>query len=70
VNWSELPDLTAVALLACAFASVSRRNPTPVSGIWLTGWLMIVVHFAAFLFLGIPGIWGTLAAIIGLSGLV
>ena len=70
MNWSELPDLTAVALLACAFASVSRRNPTPVSGIWLTGWLMIVVHFAAFLFLGIPGIWGTLAAIIGLSGLV
>ena len=70
MNWSELPDLTAVALLACAFASVSRRNPTPVSGIWLVGWLMIVLHFAAFLFLGFPGIWGTLAAIIGLSGLV
>jgi len=70
VNWSELPDLTAVALLAGAFASVSRRNPTAVSGVWLTGWLMIVVHFAAFLFLGFAGIWGTLAAAIGLSALV
>jgi diguanylate cyclase (GGDEF)-like protein len=60
----------AVALLACAFASVSRRSPTRVSGIWLTGWLMIVLHFAAFLFLGFPGIWGTLAAVIGLSALV
>jgi len=70
VNWSELPDLTAVVLLACAFASVSQRNPTTVSRIWLTGWVMIVVHFAAFLFLGFSGIWGTLAAVIGLSALV
>jgi diguanylate cyclase (GGDEF)-like protein len=70
VNWSELPDLTAVTLLACAFASVSRRSPTPVSGIWLTGWLMIVLHFASFLFLTLPGVAGTLAAVIGLSALV
>lgn len=70
MNWSELPDLTAVALLAWAFASVSRRSPTPVSGIWLTGWLMIVLHFASFLFLTLPGVSGTLAAIIGLSALI
>jgi diguanylate cyclase (GGDEF)-like protein len=31
---------------------------------------MIVLHFAAFLFLGLAGIWGTLAAVIGLSALV
>jgi diguanylate cyclase (GGDEF)-like protein len=70
VNWSDLPDLTAVTLLACAFASVSRRSPTRVSGIWLTGWLMIVLHFASFLFLTLPGVAGTLAAVIGLSALV
>ena len=70
MNWSELPDLMAVTLLAFAFASVARRSPTRVSGIWLTGWLMIVLHFAAFLFLGFPGVWGTLAVVIGLSALV
>jgi len=70
VNWSEFPDLIAVALLAGAFASVARRAPTRVSGIWLTGWLMIVVHFAAFLFLDFPGILGTLATVIGLTALV
>jgi diguanylate cyclase (GGDEF)-like protein len=70
LNWSELPDLAAVALLACAFASVARRSPTAVSGIWLTGWVMIVVHFAAFLFLNLPGNEGAVAAIIGLSSLV
>jgi diguanylate cyclase (GGDEF)-like protein len=70
VNWSELPDLTAFALLACAFASVMRRNPTPVSGIWLIGWLMVVVHFGAFLFLNLPGNEGTVAKVIGLSALI
>jgi diguanylate cyclase (GGDEF)-like protein len=69
LNWAELPDLTAVALLACAFASVARRSPTPVSGIWLTGWIMIAVHFAAFLFLNFPGAIGTLATVIGLVAL-
>jgi diguanylate cyclase len=70
VNWSELPDLTAVALLSCAFASVVRRNRTPVSGLWLTGWIMIAVHFGAFMFLTLPGAWGSGAAIVGLVSLV
>jgi len=70
VNWSEIPDLAAIALLTAAFASVSRRNPTPVSGIWLTGWVMIALHFFAFLFLNLQGIWGELAGFIGLSALI
>ena len=70
MNWSELPDLAAVALLSCAFASVVRRNRTPVSGLWLTGWIMIVLHFAAFLFLTLPGNWGNFAQMIGLLALV
>jgi diguanylate cyclase (GGDEF)-like protein len=70
VNWLEIPDLAAVALLASAFASVSRRNQTPVSRLWLTGWIMIVLHFAAFTFLPAPGIWGILAANIGLAALI
>jgi diguanylate cyclase (GGDEF)-like protein len=70
INWSEIPDLAAITLLTAAFASVSRRNPTPVSGIWLTGWIMITLHFAAFLFLYMPGFWGQLAAFVGLSALV
>jgi diguanylate cyclase (GGDEF)-like protein len=70
INWSEIPDLAAIALLTAAFASVSRRNPTRVSGIWLIGWIMIALHFAAFLFLLMPGFWGQLAGFVGLSALV
>jgi len=69
VNWKELPDLAAVVLLAAAFLSVARRNQTHVSKIWLTGWVMIAVHFAAFLFLTATGIWQTVAVVTGLSAL-
>jgi diguanylate cyclase (GGDEF)-like protein len=70
VNWTELPDLAAVCLLAGAFASVARRNQTHVSRIWLTGWLMIALHFAGFLFMNVPGIWGTAAEIVGTVALI
>lgn len=69
MTWSVLPDLAAVGLLAGAFASVARRNQTHVSRIWLTGWLMIALHFAAFLFQSAPGLRGNLAIGIGLSAL-
>lgn len=69
VNWSELPDLAAVGLLTAAFASVARRNQTHISKIWLTGWMMISIHFAAFLFLTVPGAWGILATIVGTAAL-
>jgi diguanylate cyclase (GGDEF)-like protein len=69
VDWSKLPDVGAVALLVCAFASVERHNPTPVSRRWLIGWVMVVLHFSAFVFLPAPGIWGTMAAIVGIASL-
>jgi diguanylate cyclase len=69
VNWAEVPDLAAVALLAGAFSSVARRNQTHVSKVWLTGWTMIALHFAAFLFMFAPGVWGQIFTIAGLATL-
>ena len=69
LDWTKLPDLVAVALLTCAFASVARRGQKPVSRLWLTGWLLIALHFAAFVFLSAPGFWGQLSADIGLASL-
>jgi diguanylate cyclase (GGDEF)-like protein len=64
LNWSALPDVAAVGLLICAFASVARRSQSPVSGLWLTGWLMILLHFVVALFQNTPGIWGGLSTAI------
>lgn len=69
VDWSKLPDLGAVALLTCAFATVARRGQTPASGLWLIGWIMIVVHFTAFLFSQLSGAPGKIAAFLGLAAL-
>jgi diguanylate cyclase (GGDEF)-like protein len=69
VDWSKLPDLGAVGLLTVAFASVARHGRKSVSAIWLTGWLLIAIHFAAFMFLGAPGNWASLASFIGLTAL-
>jgi diguanylate cyclase (GGDEF)-like protein len=70
VDWSKLPDLAAVAALTCAFASVARRGQTSTSQHWLTGWVLIAIHFAAFIFVPAPGFWGTLAADIGFASLI
>lgn len=69
VDWSKLPDLGAVALLTSAFATVARRSQSAVSGLWLTGWIMIALHFAAFLFSPTPGAAGTFATFVGLAAL-
>jgi diguanylate cyclase len=69
VYWSALPDLGAVALLAAAFASVARHSQTQMSRVWLIGWMMIALHFAASLFQNLLSIWGTLAGIVAISAL-
>lgn len=70
VDWSKLPDIGAVALLTCAFASVSRHNRTQVSKLWLTAWSMIALHFAVSMFANISDFWGILANIVAISSLI
>jgi diguanylate cyclase (GGDEF)-like protein len=59
----------AVALLACAFASVARQGRTVVSKFWLTGWTLIALHFAVLIVLPNHAIWGDLASDIALESL-
>jgi diguanylate cyclase (GGDEF)-like protein len=67
VDWSKLPDLAAVALLTCAFASVARQGQTTASRYWLIGWILISAHFQALLFFPAHGIIGVLASDISLA---
>jgi diguanylate cyclase (GGDEF)-like protein len=64
-----LPDVAAVALLTCAFASVARNNHTPVSRLWLIAWVMIALHFTVSMFMAVPGIWGAVAAFVAVASL-
>lgn len=69
MDWSKLPDLAVVTLLACAFASAARRSQSSVSNLWLTGWMMIVVQFTAFLFAPAAGSFASIVEFIGLASL-
>ncbi|MGD0739615.1 MAG: diguanylate cyclase [Terracidiphilus sp.] len=69
MDLSKIPDVLAVALLTLAFFSVARLGRSSFSGVWLIGWLMIVLHFAAFMFLPAPGNFGVAAAILGSTAL-
>ena len=69
MDWSKLPDLAAVTLLAFAFAAVAKRSQASVSTLWLTGWMMIALHFAAFIFVPIPGTFGAFAGFLGVAAL-
>jgi diguanylate cyclase (GGDEF)-like protein len=69
IDWSKVPDLAAIGLLACAFGSVARRCRSSVSGLWLTGWGMIALHFAAFTLVP-SSVWATnVLQTIGLASL-
>lgn len=70
MDWSKLPDLIAVTLLTCAFASVALRSHARASAFWLMGWVLIGLHFAASLFFSAPTLWGTIASFGGLTALV
>ncbi len=69
MDWSKIPDLAAVTLLALAFAAVAKRSQASVSALWLTGWVMVALHFAAFIFLNAAGRWGTIACFVGIASL-
>lgn len=69
MDWSKAPDLIAVVLLAWAFASVARRSPAPIPTHWLTGWLLIVVHFAAQIVAPLDGIAGAVGATVSVLAL-
>jgi diguanylate cyclase (GGDEF)-like protein len=69
VDWTKIPDLGTVALLATAFATVARRSQTPVSSLWLSGWVLIAIHFAALLFADLSGSLGAIAEFVALATL-
>jgi len=70
MDWSKIPDVLAIASLSCAFFSISRSNRTPQQILWLTGWIMIVIHFFGFMFVKLNGIPGIVGAIVGFVALI
>lgn len=70
MDWSKIPDILAIASLASAFFSISRRDRTAQQRLWLAGWILIALHFLAFLFATLPGTPGLIGTGAGLVTLI
>jgi len=70
MDWTQIPDIVGMALLATAFASVLYRSGRTGPALWLGGWLLIIVHFVGLLFCALPGIGGVVAQIVAWGSLV
>jgi diguanylate cyclase (GGDEF)-like protein len=70
MDWSKIPDILAVASLACAFASILRRDRSPGHHLWLIGWFLIVFHFVGAMISTMPGLFGMVGGILELVPLV
>jgi diguanylate cyclase (GGDEF)-like protein len=70
MNFSVLPNLIALAILVAVFRAILRQGTTERLHLWLAGWILVLVHFAAqFLDTG-RGIWSQFATSLNLDALL
>jgi diguanylate cyclase (GGDEF)-like protein len=69
MNFSTLPSLLALATLVVVFRAILRQGTTERLHLWLTGWILVLVHFvASFLDTG-QGSWDRIASALSLNAL-
>ena len=65
-----LIDVIAAAFIFLLFASLYAKRSTSSIGLWMVGWLFIVIHFAALWFNPVSAIWIETQAIVASAGLI
>jgi diguanylate cyclase (GGDEF)-like protein len=69
MNFNTLPSLIALAILVVVFRAILRQGSNERLHLWLTGWILVLVHFVAqFVNVG-QGLWGRLASAVSLDAL-
>ena len=69
MNFTMLPSLIALAALAVLFRAILHQSTSERVGLWLTGWILVLVHSVAqFVDTG-QGLWSRLATAVSLNTL-
>ena len=62
MNFNTLPSLIALAILVVVFRAILRQGTSERLHLWLTGWILVLVHFVAqFVDVG-QGTWDHIAS--------
>lgn len=70
MNFSTLPNLVALAILVAVFRAILRQATNERLHLWLAGWILVLLHFAAqFASVG-DGTWSRVATAISLDALL
>jgi len=70
MNFTTLPNLIALAILVVVFWAITRKAISEQVQLWLIGWVLVLVHFAAQFTSAASGAWGLVATSISLDSLV
>ncbi|MGA2370764.1 MAG: diguanylate cyclase domain-containing protein [Candidatus Korobacteraceae bacterium] len=70
MNFTTLPNLIALAILVVVFWAISRKAVGEQVRLWLIGWFLVLVHFAAQFAATASGAWGLAAMSISLDSLI
>ena len=69
MNFNVLPSLVALAILVVVFQAILRQGAAERLQLWLTAWVLVLIHFVAqFVNVG-HGLWSHIATAISLGSL-
>lgn len=69
MNLNVLPSLVALAILVVVFEAILRQGAAERMQLWLTAWVLVLIHFIAqFVNVG-HGLWNLIAAAVSLGSL-
>jgi diguanylate cyclase (GGDEF)-like protein len=69
MNFETLPSLIALAILVVVFRAILRQGTSEPLHLWLTGWILVLVHFVAqFVDTG-NGLWDRIASSVSIGAL-
>lgn len=70
MNFAAVPNLVALAVLVAVFWAISRKATSQQIQVWLLGWILVLVHFAATVPAPADGIWSRLTTSVAAGSLV
>ena len=69
MNFATLPSLIALAILVVVFRAILRQGSSERLHLWLTGWILVLVHFVAQFVDSGQGVWDRVASAVSLNAL-
>jgi diguanylate cyclase (GGDEF)-like protein len=70
MNFNVLPNLIALAILVAVFWAILRKGTTERLHLWLAGWILVLVHFAANFPVVRQGTWSRIIDAVSLDCLL